>query len=244
MDFTKIENYDTAVTKVIPFSRTGIVYNGWDLSFGNMNPAFPVTFFGKKYPCPEYIYISAFYGKNTPECINIQKMILNHTGGAKTLKKKYRKSVEFTQYGRKDFNTSEWHYHLMLYAVWLKCLQNKEFAQMLLSIPEDYVIIENQNGFHGWELADWGCKNKIAYRAYIEKNKEITEEYGGINGVVQMRDNAKIETGQTGIWTGMNHQGKILMACREALRRGIEPPINYDALNKAEIYFYGERLHF
>lgn len=242
IDFKRIERYDTSVVKVVPFSRTGMTFKGWDISFGNMNPEFPVTFFGYKYPCPEYVYISGFYGKNDAKCIEIQNDIKNHVGGAKTLKSKYRKKQEYTQYGRKDFDNDEWRFHLMLYAVWLKCKQNKRFADMLLAIPEDYVILENQNGFHGWELADWGCKNREAYKAYMQANKLITAS--NATGIGKLRDEAKLKACEFGIWEGMNHQGKILMACRDALRKGSVPPIDYELLNNAKIFLFGKLLTF
>jgi len=245
INFTHIEQYDTSKVKVIPFSRSGMEWNGCDISFGNMNPEYPVEVFGVKYPCPEYVYILGFYGKNDTDCIRIQEEIKNFKGGAKALKGVYRKDPNYILHGRPDFNKSEWHYHLMLYAVWQKCLQNKKFADMLLAIPDDYVIVESQNGFHGWSLADWGCKNNIAHRLYMEEKKRIEEMYGSANGVVKMRDDAKIRIGQTeGVWIGMNHQGKILMACREALCNNCEPPIDYKALNDAEIYFYGKEVKF
>ncbi len=243
IDFRKIENYDTETTKVIPFSRSGMTFNGMDISFGNMNPKYPVKFFGYTYPCPEYIYITGFYGKNTSECIEIQKKILSHKGGAKTLKTIYRKNPEYTKYARSDFDSDEWKFHLMLYAVWLKCLQNDNFSKMLTEIPDDYIIVENQNGFHGWSIADWGCKNKLAFQKY-KKEKEKIKFSGATKGITRLMDNAKLETGQIGVWVGMNHQGKILMACRKALIKGNEPPIDYCVLNNAEIYLFGKRLIF
>lgn len=247
IDYMNVECYDTSCINVVPFSKADYTLNGWEIGFGNMRSEFPVTFFGHHFSCPETAYIACYYGLNTPECINIQHEIQQCTNG-KTCKGRYRKNREYTQYGRSDFHGSPWHFNLMLYLVWLKCQYNKHFADMLLAIPDDWVIIENQNGFNAvnvdgdYSLGDWGCKNTVANAAYRSQAKIIKSQ--AVRGKVKLLMEIKLATGQTGVWTGMNHQGKILMACREALRTGSVPPIDYESLNAARIYLFGSLLQF
>ena len=47
-----------------------------------------------------------------------------------------------------------------------------------------------------------------------------------------------------GLLRGANGMGKILMLCRDCLRKGTEPQIDYDLLNKSNIYIFGERVQF
>lgn len=142
LDFMSVERYDTSRVKVVPFSKADYVLNGWEIGFGNMRSEFPVTFFGHSFACPETAYIACYYGLDTPECIRIQHEVQGCTNG-KTCKGRYRRNREYTRYGRSDFHGSCWHFNLMLYLVWLKCQQNKRFEDMLLAIPEDWIIVEN-----------------------------------------------------------------------------------------------------
>ena len=43
---------------------------------------------------------------------------------------------------------------------------------------------------------------------------------------------------------GSNGMGKILMICRDCLRNGTEPQIDYELLNRSNIYILGERTYF
>lgn len=243
IDFTKIEEYNTDLVKVVPFSRSGLIYYGWDISFGNMNPKYPLDVFGHHFTCPEIPYIACFYGEKNTDCIRIQKEIITFAEGAKRCKQIYRRNEINTKFGRADFHESTWHFQLMLYLVWCKCLQNPEFAQMLLAIPDDWVIIENQNGFNSiGTVGDWGCVNVIAEKERRQINKAIKQSQE--RNMVKRKDSAKLETGQHGIWIGMNHQGKILMACRAALRTNSIPYIDFNSLNMAHIYFLGNLLRF
>ena len=130
---------------------------------------------------------------------------------------------------------------MMLYLVWIKCKSHPDFRDMLLAIHDDTAIIENQNGFKKVKVGDWGCKNPVAMKAYKERCKALREQ--GIS-TAKAKEAATTQTWNNGIWTGCNHQGKILMACRTALRNGNEPCIDFQAMNDAEIFLFGQRLNF
>lgn len=129
----------------------------------------------------------------------------------------------------------------MLYLVWHKCLKYPDFGEMLLAIPDNVAIIENQNGFKKVKVGDWGCKNPEAKEAY---DKRLAELKGSGKATGKMKEAATIDTWSVGKWTGMNHCGKILMACRTALRNHTVPHIDFQELNDAKIYLFGKLLIF
>ena len=45
-----------------------------------------------------------------------------------------------------------------------------------------------------------------------------------------------------GEWRGQNNIGKILMLCRDCLRNATEPDIDYNLLNRSNIYLQGKLL--
>lgn len=45
-----------------------------------------------------------------------------------------------------------------------------------------------------------------------------------------------------GEWRGQNNIGKILMICRDCLREGVEPEIDYELLRQHNIYLFGKLL--
>lgn len=239
IDFMRMEEYDTATVNVVAFSNGLFKFNGHSIGFSNMKN-YPITFFGERFMCAETAYIACCYGLNDPDCIRIQHEIQAFTNGLKC-KRQYRYNALDGEFGRRDFHESEWHFNLMLYLVWLKCKTHPKFREMLLAVPDDTVIIENQNGFKKVRVGDWGCKNADAKAAYDQRLKELK---GAGKATTKMKESATIDTWNIGVWTGMNHCGKILMACRAALRNGTEPFINYRALNDAEVYLFGERLIF
>ena len=239
IDFMRMEAYDSSQVGIVAFSKGTFKYNGHSIGFGNMRK-FPIDFMGHKFNCPETAYIACCYGQNNKDCIRIQKEVQASTNGL-TCKRKYRYNETDRNYGRKDFHQSVWHFNLMLYLVWLKCKTHPKFCEILLAVPDDVAIIENQNGFKKVKVGDWGCKNPDAKSAYDKRLKELS--LGG-KSTNKMKETATIETWSKGVWVGCNHCGKILMACRTALRNNTEPYIDYQALNDAKIYLFGKLLIF
>lgn len=239
IDFMRMEEYDTATVNVVAFSNGLFKFNGHSVGFSNMKN-YPITFFGERFSSVETAYIACCYGLNDSDHIRIQREIQAFTNGLKC-KRQYRLNALDSEFGRKDFHGSVWHFNLMLYLVWQKCKAHPKFCDMLLAVPDGTVIIENQNGFKKVRVGDWGCKNADAKAAYDQRLKVLM---GARKATTKMKEKATIETWNLGVWKGMNHCGKILMACRAALRNGTEPFIDYRALNDAEVYLFGERLIF
>jgi len=240
IDFMRMEEYDPSKMGIVAFSNGSFNFNGYSIGFSNMR-SYPILFMGEEFNSVETAYIACNYGLNNDDCIRIQREIQASTNGLKC-KRQYRRSAVDKQYGRKDFFKTEWHFNLMLYLVWEKCKRYEDFREMLLAIPDDWAIIESQNPFAKVKVGNWGCKNLEAHKAYKSKVKELKE--GGMKGELKIKEKATIDTWNIGIWTGCNHQGKILMACRTALRTGTEPCIQYELINDAEVYLFGRLLHF
>ncbi len=237
IDFLRMERYDCSLIKVVAFSKGTFCHNGYSIGFSNMLK-YPFDFMGHRFQSVEAAYVACNYGKNNKDCIQIQKEIQALDNGW-DCKKLYRNNEIDEQHGRKDFHQSMWHFHLMLYLVWEKCKQHPEFCEMLLAIPDNVAIIENQSRMNKVLVGDWGCKNNAARKAYYKKLDELERKK-----VKRREEKATILSMNTGVWEGMNHQGKILMACRKALRDGAEPYIDYDVLNDAKIYLFGKLLTF
>ena len=244
IDYLRMEEYDGSKIDLVAFSNGQYKNDGHSIGFGNMRN-FPINFFGETFLSAETAYIACCYGLNNPDCIRIQREIQKYEN-ALTCKKEYRNrgkkinKIE-EQFGRKDFHQSIWHFNLMLYLVWLKCKTHPDFCRDLLAVPDSTVLIENQNEVPTNGIGDWGCLNPDAKKA---KRKMCNELQGKGMSEFKAKEAASINTWNIGKWTGMNHCGKILMACRAALRTGTEPYIDYQALNDAEIYLFGEKLTF
>lgn len=237
IDFLRMERYDCSLIKVLAFSRADFNLNGYSIGLGNMR-GFPIDFMGERFNSVEAAYVACNYGLNNEDCIRIQREVQALDNGW-DCKKLYRENEIDEKHGRKDFHRSIWHFNLMLYLVWEKCKQHPEFCDMLLAIPDNVAIIENQSRMNKVKVGDWGCKNKEASKAYVKKKNELKREK-----VTKYEEKATILTMNTGVWEGMNHQGKILMMCRAALRKGVEPFIDFQTMNDAKIYLFGKLLTF
>lgn len=242
MEFTTVENY--AASDVLPFLKKTDMYNGKSLNLGNMNGGFPVTIFGHKFYTAEAAYICASYGKNTQEAINVQREIEKCQNGM-TAKRIFRHRKKISECAREDFDISEWRFQWMFYVVWCKTTQNDSFAKILSGLPQDKIIMENGN--HGKTGGVWGCKNSELQRQWNEFNKAAEEkgEYATIKELKKIQDDYRCDTVRHfGTWTGQNVMGKILSCCRQAVMSNSVPDIDYQRLNAAEIYWFGEKIVF
>ena len=134
----------------------------------------------------------------------------------------------------------------MLFCVWQKCLGNADFRKLLLSIPEDAVLVENTTKDR-WESAEiWGCRNweLVNKRANLETVLRHNHKYMKHKDLkhIVIVDTNKING--VGVWKGQNNIGKILMICRDCLREGTEPSIDYELLCCPNIHLFGELLTF
>lgn len=104
---------------------------------GNMAGGFHFNLFGVKWYGTEHLYLCGEWSQEGNDSVEIQEYIRKMPSGVyakRCSKAKYKAEI------RKDFTT--FRYDWMLWCVWQKCLLNKDFANLLRSIPEDCVIVE------------------------------------------------------------------------------------------------------
>lgn len=104
---------------------------------GNMAGGFHFNLFGVKWYGTEHLYLCGEWSQEGNDSVEIQEYIRKMPSGVyakRCSKAKYKAEI------RKDFTT--FRYDWMLWCVWQKCLLNKNFANLLRSIPEDCVIVE------------------------------------------------------------------------------------------------------
>jgi predicted NAD-dependent protein-ADP-ribosyltransferase YbiA (DUF1768 family) len=245
VDWYKEEEYSGK--KVIAFSKGCYKWNGVRLKFNNMGRC-PIRLGDIEFQSVEAGYIATNFDGRKMESVEIQHKLAALTNGMMA-KRKYRFKKEYSDIERKDFKSgAKWRLELMLWLNWQKCLVDKDFRERLCSIPSDYVIVENQNGFtHA--SARWGCKNEVAknernmirkklLEANLDKSKSDKLSKSKIWNI------AELESWDKGVWKGRNYQGKILMECRRALLTNTQPRIDIEALNNAQIYIDGKLLKF
>lgn len=69
----------------------------------------------------------------------------------------------------------------------------------------------------------------------------------GICKAAIKREQDKMRLGEwsnIGVFKGKNITGKVMMACKQALEQGSEPPIDYVLLHEAHINIIGKVLTF
>ena len=153
------------------------------------------------------------------------------------VKARYRKQV------REDFSTFRLQW--MLFCVWQKCKGNADFRKLLLS-TDNAILVENTTKDR-WDSAEiWGCRNwelinKRANLATVLMARHKDMNHKERKNLINIETNKINDIGE---WKGQNNIGKILMICRDCLREGTAPTIDYDLLNRANIYLFGERLTF
>lgn len=233
------ENYDATKLNCWDFCKGTDIREGINMKFGNMLTDFPFEVNGVKFKCSEMLYLCGQYSDGSKTHSQIQKMICECNNGfaaKKFIRNKYIDSV------RKDFN--DFRIQWMFWVVWQKVIGNEDFKNLLLSVPDDAIIIENSSWQTSTTATIWGCKNMELRR--IRQNVKL--EIENISTHMTKKDVehlVSVETNkvnQVGVFTGQNNLGKILMLCREAIKNNITPKIDYNLLSKYDIFLMNKRL--
>lgn len=236
----RTEMYDASKLNCWPFCKATDVRDGITLSLGNLCKGYSFALNGHSFRTSEAAYLCGEFS-DTPSKQSIQYSLMEEPNAFLAKKVVKRKNIEYV---REDW--VEVRLQWMLYVVWQKCIGNSNFRNLLLSIPDDVVIIEDSTANHGATSSVWGAKNKelrnvrralkkelIAHNPTMKKkdlNLLISKECGKITDV--------------GYFIGQNNMGKILMLCRIALRNNTVPPIDYELLRAKKIYLFGKLLTF
>jgi hypothetical protein len=237
------EAYDCTNLNIWSYRNAGDIRDSINIKFGNMVNGFPFEVGGVKFNHSEGAYIAGLYASNDIDSIRIQNMLCADRNGL-WCKKTYRNLPKYNQFGRKDFY--DYNVQWMMYILWMKSVQNQNFANLLLSLPVDSHVVENTSYHKGETATFWGAKNIPLKLARKAKEIEVAK-----NGV--FRTKAALEQTQTiavnaindiGVFEGKNVMGKIIKLMSLSLLYGQEPTTDNNLLESKELYMLGKRLEF
>ena len=239
-DFIREEAYNAASLNCFAFRHGYDVKDGFSLSLGNMVRDFGFDLQGIHFNNSECAYIVGAFSDGTAGHLAIQRVLVENNNGFDA-KKKIRKPHEAEKRADWESFNVQW----MLYVVWMKCLGNGDFRKVLLSLPVDAVIIEDSTFQNGRTATVWGTKNAELKGRLNQLKKELKAK--GVTKAAIKRELDAMRLGEwatNGVFRGKNVMGKILMACRDALRSGSEPQIDYGLLREKRINLLGHLLTF
>lgn len=250
LNFDTIQSHYTTQVDCWAFKTSKNTKGGITLDLGNQCSGYPFTMNGHTFHTSESAYLCGQFSNNTAQCQEVQQRLHRETNGYTA--KKYIKNAH-KELIREDWETFrvEW----MLYVIWSKCRGNRAFAEKLMQIPREAVIIENSTTVHEGTNVYWGCINQEIEQARDKVAKYVEIKYNNdlrlgkfrkrdIN-LVEAIQSARDEIQHIGTFSnGRNYMGKILKRCQLALLDGIEPQINYELLRSKQIYLFGELLRF
>ena len=235
------EHYDASRYLCYAYRRKNDYLKQVYIPFGNMVSGFKFTMNGISYFTSESAYICGLFSDGSEEHKRIQRELIAETNGYKAKKNIRAKNSDCARQDWNEFNV-DW----MLYVIWCKSQSNQEFRELLLSVPEHAIIIENTT-FMPKRNPDtalfWGCRNDMLKEFNtLCKRKETLFAKG-----LPKDDEESFELSyycNMGTYIGNNVMGKILMIVKRCLHDGTEPDIDYDLLNRKKIYLLGQRLTF
>ena len=241
----RVEHIDASHFNCLSFSKVSDVVNGIDLRLTNMAGGYPFSFGGATWHDSETLYLCGEFSDSSEKHLLVQEDMQRQTSGfaAKRFIKKRNNNLI-----RQDF--ADFRIQWMLYVIWQKCKGNADFANLLLKLPHDVIIIEDTTKQHSDTKEIWGCTNQALSAKRAEVKKETVRQAKESNPKVSKAALKRIVNSETckvngiGTFVGQNNLGKILMICRDCLIQGVEPLIDYALLNRSNIYILGRRLSF
>ena len=250
IDLFKNETIDTKQIYTHSFRSNNDIVNGKNNDLGNMATRYGFEIFREHFHNSECAYICGLFSMNTPKCIEIQRELQASDNGynaKKEIRGQYEKRAK--ECVRTDWNTFnvEW----MKFVVWQKCKGNKEFRKMLLSVPENAIIVENST-YHKKpkqgedKPAFWGARNYELEkkRAILERSVILSNPKLAKKELEEKVNKARNSIHSFGVWEGTNCMGKILTLCKYHLHNHTELPIDYELLRSKNIYLFGKLLTF
>lgn len=237
----RTEMYDASKLSCWPFCKATDTRDGITLSLGNLCKGYPFALNGHIFLTSEQLYLCGEFSSNTALNEAIQRDLIAEQNAFLAKKVIKRKNLKYVRQDWEEIRL-QW----MLYVVWQKCIGNADFRNLLLSIPDDAVIIEDSTANYGATCMIWGAKNKELRKARRARKKELCAAYPTMKkkdlNLLIAEECGKIT--DVGCFVGENNMGKILMLCKIALRNNTVPPIDYELLRVKNIYLFGELLTF
>lgn len=234
------ETYEVS-PQVWTYGLLKTVVNGIHLNLCNTAEGFPFDFCGHSFTESIRLFMCGQWSNNTEEHLRIQNSIMQEQSSWACYM--FVTSLN-RRYIRNDFPTFQLQW--MLFVTWQKCKGNADFRHLLLCIPRDITLVRDNTEDHSRSATLWGCRNMERHI----REKRLWKDFscrGDDQDPKEWRqklDREMEKLKNIGEWKGQNNMGKILMICRDCLIGGNEPPIDYDLLNRSNIYLLGERLTF
>ena len=230
-----------ASPRIWSFKYADDIVNGIQLNLSNMVGSYPFMFGGFQWRDSERLYLCGEFSTNTEQDYQIQRKLVEAKSGYAA--KRFVKTPN-KRFVRVDF--AEFRLQWMLYVVWQKCQGNDNFRKLLMQVPHDVVLIENTTTDNQGSADVWGCRNKelVDYRNALAA--EITEANPSMKKKA-LKHLINVETNKVdsiGEWRGQNNIGKILMICRDCIKEGKQPVMDYSLLRDAQIHIFGKLLQF
>ena len=158
----------------------------------------------------ECAYIAGVYSSNSKDCFDIQRQLSIYPNGLKAKRVFRNLTNEHSIFQRGDFYS--YNVELMKYVILCKIRSNVDFRNLLLSIPDNVMLIEDVSFLKGSKKLIWGAENIELKRVKKEKLKLLKQKLS--EDRIQFRKrytqmlNNKIHS--IGCYCGKNIMGKIL----------------------------------
>lgn len=241
----RVEHINASHFNCLSFAKASDMVNGINLRLSNMAGGYPFSFGGATWRDSETLYLCGEFSDSSEKHLLVQEDMQRQTSGfaAKRFIKKRNSNLI-----RQDF--ADFRIQWMLYFVWQKCMGNADFANLLLQLPDDAIIIEDTTKQHSDTKEVWGCTNTELAIRRAELKKKVTRQAKSDNpkiskAALKRLVNMEIcKVNSFGVFVGQNNLGKILMICRDCLIQGVEPPIDYNLLETKDIHILGKRISF
>lgn len=241
----RVEHINASHFNCLSFAKASDMANGINVRLSNMAGGYPFSFGGVTWHDSETLYLCGEFSDSSEKHLLVQEDMQRQTSGfaAKRFIKKRNSNLI-----RQDF--ADFRIQWMLYVVWQKCMGNADFANLLLKLPHDAIIIEDTTKQHGDTKEVWGCTNTELAIIRAELKKKVTRQAKSDNpkiskAALKRLVNMEIcKVNSFGVFVGQNNLGKILMICRDCLIQGVEPPIDYNLLETKDIHILGKRISF
>ena len=241
----RVEHINASHFNCLSFSKASDIVNGINVRLSNMAGGYPFSFGGVTWHDSETLYLCGEFSDSSEKHLLVQEDMQRQTSGfaAKRFIKKRNSNLI-----RQDF--ADFRIQWMLYVIWQKCKGNADFANLLLKLPHDAIIIEDTTKQQGDTREVWGCTNTELAIRRAELKKKITRQAKTDNpkiskAALKRLVNMEIcKVNSFGEFVGQNNLGKILMICRNCLSCGMEPQIDYALLESKDIHILGKRISF
>ena len=237
----RVEAYNPSQVTVWPFKHVDDIVEGVKLDLCNMTSCYPFEVNGVRWRSSEDLYLAGEFSNDTHDHLAIQEELRaakSPYAAKRFVKGKHRKEV------REDF--PEFRTQWLLWVVWQKCKGNIDFRRKLLSIPDDVILVEETTTDTGGSGQIWGCSNRELVEARKAVAQTIAEKHSDLSKKnLDFLINVETKTiRNVGIFRGQNNIGKILMICRDCIKRGTNPYIDIDLLRSKNIFILGKQLTF